>query len=161
MSPTPSFAAPTAVLGAATTRSTFASCSAHRPARAANSAAVTVGAAPPRMVAVDPTTIIDTVYDPSLPDSRGRFGRFGGRYVPETLMGSLEALEEGYNKIKDDPEFKAELDALLRDYVGRATPLYFAERLSKRYARPDGTGPQIYLKVRFLAPPSPVVIASS
>lgn len=61
-------------------------------------------------------------------------------------MGNLEELCEGYEKVKNDPSFKKELDGLLRDYVGRATPLYFAERLTARYARPDGTGPQIYLK---------------
>lgn len=95
---------------------------------------------------VDPTTIIDTVFSPENPDMRGRFGRFGGRYVPETLMGCLEELSEGYGAVKDNPEFKAELSHLLRDFVGRPTPLYFAERLTARYARADGTGPQIYLK---------------
>lgn len=100
----------------------------------------------PRMVAVDLSTIKDTVFNPDVPDARGRFGRFGGQYVPETIMGCLEELDEGYERIKNDPEFKAELDGLLRDYVGRATPLYFAERLTQRYARPDGSGPQIYLK---------------
>ncbi|KAI0561599.1 tryptophan synthase beta chain [Gracilaria domingensis] len=99
-----------------------------------------------RMVAVDPSSIVDTVFNPNVPNERGRFGRFGGQYVPETLMGCLEDLEAGYHKIKDDPEFLQELDALLRDYVGRPSPLYFAERLTSRYARADGSGPQIYLK---------------
>jgi tryptophan synthase beta chain len=102
--------------------------------------------ATPRMIAVDPTTIIDTVFDADKPDKRGRFGRFGGRYVPETLMTSLTELEEAYNAARNDPSFQEELNGLLKDYVGRETPLYFAERLTARYARPDGTGPQIYLK---------------
>ncbi|MES1022093.1 tryptophan synthase subunit beta [Gloeocapsa sp. BRSZ] len=80
------------------------------------------------------------------PDSIGRFGRFGGKYVPETLMPALTQLEAAYQQYRHDPEFIAELQELLRDYVGRATPLYFAERLTAHYARPDGTGAQIYLK---------------
>jgi tryptophan synthase beta chain len=100
----------------------------------------------PRMISVDPTTIIDTVFAADKPDKRGRFGRFGGRYVPETLMTSLTELEEAYNAARNDPSFQEELNGLLKDYVGRETPLYFAERLTARYARPDGTGPQIYLK---------------
>ncbi len=80
------------------------------------------------------------------PDPLGRFGRFGGKYVPETLMPALSQLETAYQQYRNDPGFQQELQQLLRDYVGRATPLYFAERLSGRYARPDGTGPQIYLK---------------
>jgi tryptophan synthase beta chain len=81
-----------------------------------------------------------------VPDSLGRFGRFGGKYVPETLMPALAELETAYQQYRNDPGFQAELQQLLRDYVGRATPLYFAERLTANYARPDGTGPQIYLK---------------
>ncbi|MDJ0619186.1 MAG: tryptophan synthase subunit beta [Calothrix sp. MO_192.B10] len=80
------------------------------------------------------------------PDSQGRFGRFGGKYVPETLMPALAELETAYQQYRQDPQFQAELQNLLKDYVGRATPLYFAERLTAHYARPDGTGPQIYLK---------------
>ncbi|WP_088242548.1 tryptophan synthase subunit beta [Calothrix rhizosoleniae] len=80
------------------------------------------------------------------PDSQGRFGRFGGKYVPETLMPALAELETAYQQYRQDPQFQAELQDLLKDYVGRATPLYFAERLTAHYARPDGTGPQIYLK---------------
>ncbi|BAY97142.1 tryptophan synthase beta subunit [Tolypothrix tenuis PCC 7101] len=82
----------------------------------------------------------------SVPDTQGRFGRFGGKYVPETLMPALAELETAYQQYRNDPEFLSELQQLLRDYVGRATPLYFAERLTTHYARPDGTGPQIYLK---------------
>lgn len=81
-----------------------------------------------------------------LPDTLGRFGSYGGKYVPETLMPALKELETAYAKYKDDPNFNRELQALLKDYVGRPSPLYFAERLTQHYARPDGTGAQIYLK---------------
>ncbi|AFZ48725.1 tryptophan synthase, beta chain [Cyanobacterium stanieri PCC 7202] len=81
-----------------------------------------------------------------VPDNFGRFGKYGGKYVPETLMPALSELETAYNQYKNDPEFNQELDQLLKDYVGRSSPLYFAERLSQHYAKADGTGPQIYLK---------------
>lgn len=80
------------------------------------------------------------------PDPLGRFGQFGGKYVPETLMPALSELETAYQQYRLDPNFQQELQNLLRDYVGRPSPLYFAERLTARYGRPDGTGPQIYLK---------------
>jgi tryptophan synthase beta chain len=80
------------------------------------------------------------------PDSLGRFGKFGGKYVPETLMPALFELEEAFYRYKSDPDFQQELHGLLHDYVGRPSPLYFAERLTSHYARPDGTGAQIYLK---------------
>ncbi|NES89563.1 MULTISPECIES: tryptophan synthase subunit beta [Okeania] len=80
------------------------------------------------------------------PDTLGRFGQFGGKYVPETLMPALFELEAAYKKYSQEPAFQKELQQLLRDYVGRPSPLYFAERLTTHYARPDGTGPQIYLK---------------
>jgi tryptophan synthase beta chain len=80
------------------------------------------------------------------PDPLGRFGQFGGKYVPETLMPALFELEAAYQKYRQDPDFQAELHGLLRDYVGRPSPLYFAERLTAHYARPDGSGAQIYLK---------------
>jgi tryptophan synthase beta chain len=80
------------------------------------------------------------------PDERGRFGRFGGKYVPETLMSALSELEQAFEKYRNEPDFQNELQGLLRNYVGRSTPLYFAERLTARYAKPDGTGAQIYLK---------------
>jgi len=76
----------------------------------------------------------------------GRFGKFGGKYVPETLMPALTELEAAFYQYTEDPVFQAELQGLLRDYVGRPSPLYFAERLTAHYARPDGSGPQIYLK---------------
>lgn len=80
------------------------------------------------------------------PDEFGRFGRYGGKYVPETLMPALSELETAYDRYKNDPDFLSELQQLLRDYVGRPSPLYFAERLTHYYARPDGSGAQIYLK---------------
>lgn len=80
------------------------------------------------------------------PDNLGRFGKFGGKYVPETLMPALSELEAAYYQYNQDPEFQSQLQNLLRDYVGRATPLYFAERLTRHYAKPDGSGAQIYLK---------------
>jgi tryptophan synthase beta chain len=80
------------------------------------------------------------------PDALGRFGRFGGKYVPETLMPALSELEAAFQKYRAEPAFQQELQELLRDYVGRPSPLYFAERLTAHYAKPDGTGPQIYLK---------------
>ncbi|MEM8543957.1 MAG: tryptophan synthase subunit beta [Cyanobacteria bacterium P01_H01_bin.119] len=80
------------------------------------------------------------------PDALGRFGQFGGKYVPETLMPALAELESAFDQYFSDSEFQAELQGLLKDYVGRPSPLYFAERLTQHYARPDGSGPQIYLK---------------
>src|SRR3989440_8710719 len=75
------------------------------------------------------------------PDARGYFGDFGGRFVPETLVEPVEELERAYFQVRDDPEFAAELAALLKHYVGRATPLYEARRLSAEYG-----GPRIFLK---------------
>mgnify|MGYP003334079179 FL=1 len=80
------------------------------------------------------------------PDAFGRFGRYGGKYVPETLMPALSELESAYTQYQNDTDFQQELNQLLRDYVGRPSPLYFAERLTAHYAKPDGTGAQIYLK---------------
>ena len=71
----------------------------------------------------------------------GRFGAYGGRYVPETLMAALEELEHAYAEAQADPAFHAELDLLLRDYAGRPTPLYFASRLTEQLG-----GAKIYLK---------------
>lgn len=90
--------------------------------------------------------ISETTQEAQLPDAFGRFGIFGGKYVPETLMPALSELETAYRQCRQDPDFQAELNHLLRDYVGRPSPLYFAERLTQHYARPDGSGPQIYLK---------------
>lgn len=83
---------------------------------------------------------------PQRPDALGRFGRFGGKYVPETLMPALSELETAYYHYRDDASFNSELRSLLQDYVGRPSPLYFAERLTAHYAQADGSGPQIYLK---------------
>ncbi len=80
-----------------------------------------------------------------LPDNLGRFGAYGGKYVPETLMPALAELETAYAKYKNDPDFLNELQGLLKDYVGRPSPLYFAERLSQHYTSPDFI-PEIYLK---------------
>ena len=73
--------------------------------------------------------------------STGRFGPYGGRYVPETLMAALEELEHAYAQAQADPAFQAELDSLLRDYAGRPTPLYYASRLTEKLG-----GAKIYLK---------------
>ena len=82
----------------------------------------------------------------SWPDERGYFGRFGGRFVPETLMAALEELEQAYRAARSDAAFQAELNALLRHYAGRPTPLYHARRLSAAVG-----GAQIFLKREDLA----------
>jgi tryptophan synthase beta chain len=87
-----------------------------------------------------------TQFSSNVPDNLGRFGTFGGKYVPETLMPVLAELEAAYYQYSKETGFQAELSGLLKDYVGRANPLYFAERLTTYYARPDGSGAQIYLK---------------
>lgn len=89
---------------------------------------------------------IPTTTPSQRPDNLGRFGKFGGKYVPETLMPALSELETAYAQYRTDPIFQLELEGLMRDYVGRPSPLYFAERLTAHYAKPDGTGAQIYLK---------------
>jgi tryptophan synthase beta chain len=81
------------------------------------------------------------IEDFPLPDERGRFGPYGGRYVPETLIPALEELEAAYRKFKKDPDFLAELDGYLRNYAGRPSPLYFAENLTKKWG-----GARVYLK---------------
>ena len=75
------------------------------------------------------------------PDERGHFGIFGGRFVAETLMPLVLEVERAYRKHRDDPDFKAEFDYYARDYIGRPSPLYFAERLSKELG-----GARIYFK---------------
>ena len=75
------------------------------------------------------------------PDAKGHFGPYGGRYVPETLMHPLKELEEEYFRAQHDPEFQRELSYYLKEFVGRPTPLYFAERLTKELG-----GAKIYLK---------------
>ncbi|MFA5035494.1 MAG: tryptophan synthase subunit beta [Candidatus Margulisiibacteriota bacterium] len=77
----------------------------------------------------------------NLPDHRGHFGPYGGIFAPETLMAPLEEVARAYQAAKQDPEFQKEVDYYLENYVGRPTPLYFAERLSDELG-----GPKIYLK---------------
>lgn len=79
--------------------------------------------------------------DYNYPDERGHFGIFGGRYVAETLMPALLELEEAYEQAKGDPEFQKEFDYYLKHYVGRPSPLYYAQRLSEELG-----GAKIYLK---------------
>ena len=81
-----------------------------------------------------------------LPDRHGRYGRYGGRFVPETLMPALLELEEAYRRISRERDFKEELAWYLKDYVGRPTPLYFARHLTAALK-----GPQIYIKREDLA----------
>ena len=75
------------------------------------------------------------------PDGKGRFGAYGGRFVAETLMPPVLELEAAWAAARDDPAFRAELDRLLADYVGRPSPLYFAERLTEHFG-----GAKIYFK---------------
>ncbi len=77
----------------------------------------------------------------TVPDANGKFGKFGGRYVPETLMNALIELEEAYVRYSKDPDFVREVQYLLKQYSGRPTPLYYAERLTERLG-----GAKIYLK---------------
>ena len=70
-----------------------------------------------------------------MPDQKGRFGDFGGRFVPETVMPALHELEEFYTKIKNDPEFQAEFSRYIKQYAGRPTLLYYAENLTKHYGK--------------------------
>ena len=78
---------------------------------------------------------------PTQPDKQGHFGPYGGMFVPETLMEPLNELTRVYKAARKDPAFKKELDYYLREYVGRPTPLYFAERMTRELG-----GPRIYLK---------------
>ena len=84
---------------------------------------------------------MSSVANEQIPDSAGRFGPYGGRYVPETLVYPLQQLEEEYFRAQQDPEFQQELDYYLREFCGRPTPLYFAQRLTE-----DLGGAKIYLK---------------
>lgn len=97
----------------------------------------------------DHQSAMSTIEDPisgtsassAVPDARGRFGDFGGRYVPETLTRALEELESEYQAARRDPSFQAELDQLLKSFVGRASPIYHAKRLSQAAG-----GAQIWFK---------------
>lgn len=73
--------------------------------------------------------------------SKGRYGNYGGQYIPETLMNAVLELEEAYEKYSKDPEFNKELDDLLKNYAGRPSLLYYAEKMTK-----DLGGAKIYLK---------------
>ena len=73
-------------------------------------------------------------------DERGYYGEFGGAFIPEMLYPNTEELRQNYIRIMEEPSFRQEFDQLLKDYVGRPTPLYFADRLSKKY------NTKIYLK---------------
>ena len=88
-------------------------------------------------------TISETM---ALPDGRGRFGEFGGKFVPATLMAALTELEEAYDQAKTDPEFRQRLESLLHHYAGRPTALYYAENLTRHCG-----GARIYLKREDLA----------
>ncbi len=87
----------------------------------------------------------DALSPPKRPNRQGRFGRFGGQYVPETLIPALQELEQAAAQAWRDPAFTEELNHLLHTYVGRPTPLYEATRLTEHYQRPDG-GPRLWLK---------------
>src|SRR5690606_36885565 len=91
---------------------------------------------------MDPTAVLPRgLPDFPLPTERGRFGRFGGRYVPETLVPALQSLEAAYRDAKADPAFVADLKHVLREYVGRPSPLYLAENLTRELG-----GARVYLK---------------
>ncbi|HKJ76663.1 MAG TPA: tryptophan synthase subunit beta, partial [Gammaproteobacteria bacterium] len=77
----------------------------------------------------------------AVPDADGHFGRYGGRFVGETLMGPLRELQDAYERFMQDPDFKAELDYDLKQFVGRPTPLYLAERWTEKLG-----GARLYLK---------------
>jgi tryptophan synthase beta chain len=84
---------------------------------------------------------MSSVATPTVPDAYGHFGPFGGRFVPETLVHPLQELENEYFRAQHDPEFQRELSYYLREFIGRPTPLYFAERLTRELG-----GAKIYLK---------------
>src|SRR5213596_115253 len=84
---------------------------------------------------------MNAVAKKDLPDAKGHFGPYGGRFVPETLMHPLQELEEEYFRAQKDPEFQREFEYYLKEFCGRPTPLYFAERLTRELG-----GAKIYLK---------------
>src|SRR5882672_4135281 len=84
---------------------------------------------------------MSAVLQSAVPDTLGHFGPYGGRFVPETLMHPLQELEDEYARAQIDPEFQREFDYYLREFCGRPTPLYFAERLTGELG-----GAKIYLK---------------
>jgi tryptophan synthase beta chain len=84
---------------------------------------------------------VSKLADPAVPDAQGHFGPYGGRFVPETLVHPLQQLEEEYQRAERDPAFHREFEYYLREFCGRPTPLYFAERLTKELG-----GAKVYLK---------------
>src|SRR5579872_3704179 len=94
-----------------------------------------------RVAAIREKEIDMTTQTVALPDARGHFGVYGGRFVPETLIPALDELTAEYARACEDPAFQRELAYYYRDFIGRETPLYFAERLTA-----DLGGPKIYLK---------------
>jgi len=84
---------------------------------------------------------MSSIASDTVPDARGHFGLYGGRYVPETLMHPLQELETEYLRSQQDPEFQREFDYYLKEFCGRPTPLYFAERLTRELG-----GAKVYLK---------------
>src|SRR2546421_3016902 len=107
---------------------------------ALGSLAVWAAASTPDLPSVRMISMSATVSE-NLPDARGHFGPYGGRYVPETLMHPLQELEEEYQRARKDPEFQREFEYYLKEFCGRPTPLYFAERLTRELG-----GAKIYLK---------------
>jgi len=96
-------------------------------------------------VMIDRQALLAETLRGAFPDARGRYGPFGGRYVPETLVPALDRLEQGVREILPDPAFRAELESQLRTWVGRPTPLTFAGELSRRW------GAEVWLKREDLA----------
>src|SRR2546428_13909100 len=84
---------------------------------------------------------MNSIATEKVPDARGHFGPYGGRFVPETLMHPLQELEDEYFRSQQDPEFQREFEYYLKEFCGRPTPLYFAERLTRELG-----GAKIYLK---------------
>ena len=93
------------------------------------------------MLSTEQSAKIEKVTRFDIPDSNGRFGPYGGSFVPETLSYPLQELNEAYESAKSDPSFREELSRLLKEFAGRPTELYFAERLTSKIG-----GAQIFLK---------------
>jgi tryptophan synthase beta chain len=142
----PVLAATMSASGAAATTTTARRPVAAAPRRCRRAAASAL--ARPRAIAA-PEAPAPAPAKAARPSPEGHFGpkRFGGRFVPETLIPALDELQAEYAKARADPAFQKELDGILKDYVGRATPLYHAERLSQHYRPANGQGgAEIYLK---------------
>ena len=92
-------------------------------------------------VTIDESELRNALCEQTIPDKTGHFGKYGGKFVPETLMPALEQLEKEYLKAKEDPKFNEELKYYLEQYVGRPSPLYYAKRLTEKL-----NGAKIYLK---------------